>query len=253
MLLKGVYQRETKMITISAQTKMAEEFVDPRYFRATGLVRRKFSSGCTLYKVLQEGRNRGPRAGWKTKLAYGTPVFIKKLGNDEFGNFPADRFTNSINLTAAIENEFLPAGIPNPHGIVYQGNLVDATLNKSPAYFISEYVPGRNLMEEIALGKIPQNELENVLRSVGQTILTLRGFGIYHMDFAPRDIVVFRKGESFKPYLVDTEHVVYNGQKRDVLLRAQIKQFNEDYGIFFKGQELDSARETFFKGYWGED
>jgi len=181
-------------------------------------------------RVLEQGRDYGPRAGWRDE-----DYFVKKLDNDELygGRLPL-RFLNAINI--ARKNAGV---IPSPVGFVFEGSPYELLCEKSrlDGYYVSRFVDGEQLMK--SWKQLSPEKRLRITTSICVHLERLRYREIFLMDFAPRDIVV---KHNF-PLFADTEHVEYAVRNPDELSKKQALQFEEDFRDFLP----DDPRRKFMK------
>lgn len=241
---------------IDGLTRRGAEYLEGKFYdwssqNCLSISNRLLSHGNTLNRIIREGQGKRRREGWKTRVhtsenTRGTNIFIKKLDSSELQIFPSKRFINSLNLNA---EEFYgrTPNFPRVFGTVYNTDIINLLAGKAQGYVISEFIPGKSLMQELKQG-MEENSLNSLMVLLRMTLEDLRNKGIYHMDFAPRDIVINRDEIYPKIKLVDAEHINYlqaGGQEPD-LLEKQIEQFNEDYSPFFNKDKLNQVRRIVF-------
>lgn len=174
---------------------------------------------------------------------------VKKLGLEESRDIPARRFHNSV-MISKIESAFGPI-CPKPKGLIYGKNAPEVLVypQNIPGYFVSQFISGDNLMT--GFSKLSKTEREILFAVLGGHLRACREKGVYLMDFAPRDIVLYPTTHyprtSVYPFIVDTEHVDFvPTSQRKAALERQIEQFHSDYSVFYSRRELAKLERVIF-------
>ena len=202
-----------------------------------------------LERVVQEGRKRVPRDGFRMDDLAEYPLWIKKLGNDEHDHFPAERFTNGVALSFA--KTFKPISFPKPLGIVYEGNGADVAAFERTAYMITPYLDGPPVNH--AFIDLTSDIREQFFWRLGLSLKFYAEEGLFPLDIAPRDIIYqpVQSDEGLQTYtftFVDSEHLSFLPSKEKHLLglrEEQKAEFRREYDQFL-GSQLDRTVEIVF-------
>jgi formylglycine-generating enzyme required for sulfatase activity len=91
----------------------------------------------------------------------------------------------------------LHAGLDHPHIVpIYDvGRSVEA-----PFYFVSKYIPGRDLTAHLRQGRLDDRETAALIMRIADALDYMHEKGLVHRDVKPRNILLDAKGQ---PFLVD--------------------------------------------------
>ena len=186
-------------------------------------------------------RGKGIRAGH---------VHVKPLKFEENEGTISTRFENALRLHRKESMLF-----PKPLGIIYDGNAEHILLGEAQGYFLTQFIEGEDLIN--VLDSLDEEDRILFFEGMGYELECLRTYGMYLLDFAPRDIIL-RNGEIVDRCYADTEHVKYltgrntDSDKGRELLREQIAEFRKGYNDFVDEDELSHVVRLVFTELAGE-
>ncbi|PIN93913.1 hypothetical protein COU54_01100 [Candidatus Pacearchaeota archaeon CG10_big_fil_rev_8_21_14_0_10_31_24] len=194
-----------------------------------------------IEEILERGKKVYPNYHWKTNNLH-----IKKLKIDELTRKPAMRFENSLKISRRFGDD---CGIPIPLALIYQGTTMEILTGKANGYFITQYVPGNTLIQEI--NKMPKTERDELFVLIKLRLNDYSRKGFHLLDFAPRDIILFPiENSHILPIFADTEHLELTGgslERKQMLLAEQKKQFKIDYEDYLSRRELKNTLDILFE------
>lgn len=197
-------------------------------------------------KLSEDSHAPMPRAGWRQGETY-----VKTLGDDEMLQVPSERFQNAL-IMWLLRNRCCyseSTGIVIPQGILYFGKPADFLVQRTPGYFLSDFVEGETMMH--VMDELSAIQKKKIVSGINSTLRNMAEKGAYPMDFAPRDIILSRNKKRLTPVIVDTEHVLYGTPDSKDFLEKQKKQFIDDYGnngIGLTNNELEEFERLMFSG-----
>ncbi|PIN93914.1 hypothetical protein COU54_01105 [Candidatus Pacearchaeota archaeon CG10_big_fil_rev_8_21_14_0_10_31_24] len=197
-----------------------------------------------IKEVIEQGKNMGT-GGYHWKYGNG---HIKKLRPRELTERLPKRFENSLKIRHLLKGD--NTGIPHPMGLIYEGTTKNILLGDSNAYFITLYVEGENLLNQIK--NLNNNQIEIIFNLMKIHLENYSEKGLYLLDFAPRDIILKPlEDEKFEPIFADTEHLEIGPNKKysldTELVNKQRQQFKIDYSPFLPRKRLNKTLDMMFK------
>jgi len=208
----------------------------PEYF---GVVRKEIYDRTFLGEIVGEGRYITYGYGWRKD-----DFFVKKLTEDELKNLIPSRFINALLLSNSL-GKCHPKYFPKPVALLYSGKGSDRITGESQGFYVAEYIPGSTLISLINQEN-QGKKIDKAIELIGLELEHLREHGIYHMDFAPRDIILCN-GDLWFPVIVDTENLEIDPRiENPELLQKQREQFRKDYGPFFTEDKVRALEEKLF-------
>lgn len=164
---------------------------------------------------------------------------LKFLKDGELESVPCQRLVNNIIL-----NHYggrITAKISDPVGVFYKGRVysVLSGVHQQRGVYVSKFMEGKRLFDLTQENQISRGDLSRIVREIARQCSGFAEFGVYPLDFAPRDIIVNPSG---RPILVDNEHVLYINpltmQNERRARKAQVVQFEEDWNDVSGFEEL---------------
>lgn len=234
----GIIRDGTTSHVLHALREEYRRINTPRYF---GLINADADiTPRELERIVEDGEYYG--RSWKADRFY-----VKKMNDEEKRSFPPVRMKNVIILSQKT-NPFI--GVPYSVGILYTGTGADALAGQSDAYFILPYVDGIPLLQ--SFGERNANKRRDFFSYLGLSLEYYRHRHIFHLDFAPGDIMqmTIRDNEDYFVF-INSEHVAIS-EDHDAavfLIDEQRNAFMEGYGQFLSEAEMIEALKMVFDKY----
>lgn len=205
-----------------------------------GFIHKDYEQKISIEDIVKFGNQKNKGSDWNTQN-----VHIKKLGAFETDVFPSIRFMNNLSINQIFERKrYAKCTTPKAAGLIYSNTWHDIPYRNNEGYVISEEIKGKRAYDSIE--HMDSEQKDYYFKKLSNGLDELRGFEIYLMEFAPRDIII---EENRVLRFLDTEIVdfAYDNEEQKTFLEKQKKIFKKEYQPFLTKEEFNKFEYYLFR------